>query len=57
MPQPKEKEEASPRAQLKNRLDEMEAAIKALLEAFKEMEKETGDEYMPEGEYLGVKFE
>ena len=39
------------------RIEALETAVKALLEAQKLMEKETGDEYIALGEYLGIKFD
>ncbi len=41
----------------KTDIAEIKKAITAILEAFKNVEKETGEAYMPEGTYLGVSFE
>jgi len=38
------------------KINELELAVKALLQAIKEYEANTMETVMPEGEYLGVKF-
>ncbi len=44
-------------ANAKSDIVEIKKAITAILEAFKNVEKETGEAYMPEGKYLGIDFE
>ena len=39
------------------RITQLETALKALLTALKNLEEDQGEAYMPEGTYLGVKFE
>lgn len=41
----------------KDKLAEIEKAVKALLRAMQDLEKEQGEVYMPQGEYLGIKFD
>jgi len=41
----------------KNELMELKALIKELFDAFKRVEEETGEAYISQGTYLGVKFE
>ena len=41
----------------KEQIAEIEKAVKALLKGMKALEEETGEPYMPTGEYLGEKFE
>ncbi len=41
----------------KKRIDELERVVKALIKAIQAAEKETGEAFMPEGEYYGQKFE
>ena len=41
----------------KLRIEVLEKTVKALVSAQKSLEVESGDEYMPQGEYYGIKFE
>lgn len=41
----------------KERIDALERAVKALLQAMREYEKTSGEALMPIGDYYGYKFE
>lgn len=42
---------------IKEEIIELTRTVKALVKAIKAAEEETGEVFMPEGEYYGVKFE
>lgn len=42
---------------LEQKVESLERSMRALLEAFKQLEEEQDECYMPEGEYHGVKFD
>ena len=44
-------------ASYEREIGELKEAIRALLVAMQEIEKSVNEKFMPEGEFLGVKFE
>lgn len=44
-------------ANLKKKIAELERTIAAVVKAIKSIEEETGEAFMPEGTYCGIKFE